>query len=68
MADIYEIKFAVRLEGELAYVRETYPDRSSTEYGPMPRDFAGPLIDERREYYEALRDKLAKDFAEQLPL
>jgi hypothetical protein len=44
--------WSVRLDGEFAFVREKLGDMV-TEYGPMPRDFAGPFIDESRERIEA---------------
>lgn len=55
--------WTVRLDGEFAYVREKLCNiPSDVEYGPMPRDFAGPFIDERREMLDAAMRRVLKGF------
>lgn len=52
----YCIKIAFRVEqidGENVYLHETVNDTEPhSRYGPMPRDFVGPLMDERKEFFE----------------
>ncbi len=47
------VTWSVHLEGENAFVFERYTDcHFIMRFGPMPRDFAGPFIDERKERWE----------------
>lgn len=56
---ICTIKWAVERNGENGYVIETWGERyGSLKFGPMPRDFIGPFIDERKEIISDIAKKV----------
>lgn len=55
-------EFEVELEGEDAYVIERKGgEKGHIKWGPMPRDMAGPFIDERKESLAALAKRILGD-------
>ncbi len=53
------IKWAVERDGEVGYVIETWGGMvGSIKFGPMPRDFLGPFIDERQEIISDIAKKV----------
>lgn len=58
----FSFTFEVELDGEDAYVIERQEGEPSyRRYGPMPRDAAGPLIDELKEHLQDTLDRLFEE-------
>lgn len=60
--------FEVELAGEEAFVYEREQGKpGTTRWGPMPRDMAGPFVDERREFLSEVYRKLIEQRSYWLP-
>jgi hypothetical protein len=55
---IVTVEWTVERHGEIGYVIETWGGTpGGFKFGPMPRDFLGPFIDERQETIRLIEQK-----------
>lgn len=58
--ELIVVKWTSSIDGDNGYVFEEIVGSATQQFGPMPRDWIGPFIDERREVVEKTLARYSK--------